>query len=303
MSLLREIQDAAQDSNVGITDLLRKCMVLAARLENEQFKDWVSQELKGYKNGSDLPDYRSISVASYGDFFFDSGGGPYQNLSIPTRPLPDDIRTYSTAMSFRDSISALDHLVKICNDEGFAKFPWPPELVEAVGNILYKNMRCVYAWRVVPNHIILSMIDSVKTRILEFVLEIEKVDPSVGEVPPDSKPGIAPERVSQLFYTVVMGNVVGNQFNYHLEVHQGDLESLKEYLLNLGIDIQPSDLQDLESALTDDKIEEDQNGIGSRTKGWIERVKDRASAGAGGISVGVTADLIAKAVSMYLFGR
>lgn len=98
MSLLWEIQGAALDSNVDITDLLRKCMVLAARLKNKEFKEWVSHELKGYKEDGDLPDYRCIDVASYGDFFDIFGNGPYKNYPIPTLPLSDEFRKYATTM-------------------------------------------------------------------------------------------------------------------------------------------------------------------------------------------------------------
>jgi len=50
VSLLREIQEAAIDSRVELTTLLRKCKVLAARLGNVEFKEWVEQELNGYKS-------------------------------------------------------------------------------------------------------------------------------------------------------------------------------------------------------------------------------------------------------------
>jgi len=41
MSLLREITDAAVDTSVEISTLLRKCKVLAARLGNKEFDSWV----------------------------------------------------------------------------------------------------------------------------------------------------------------------------------------------------------------------------------------------------------------------
>jgi len=280
-------------------------MVLAARLKNKEFKEWVSHELKGYKEGDDLPDYRSIDVASYGDFFDVFGNGPYKNYPIPTYPLPDEFRKYATTMSFSDPISALDNLIKN-NAEGFVQFPWPPEVVQVVGTSLYSDKYCITAWKLIHNHTIFSIIDTVRTRILEFVLEIETVDPSAGDTHPSSQP-IAPEHVRQIFYTVIMGDV-GNlapggsditQLNYQ-EVHKGDLESLKEYLLNLGIGIQHSDVQELESALSDDQIEDNQNKIGNRTKRWIESAKNKASTGAGGVSVGVMTDLIVKGISMYL---
>jgi hypothetical protein len=63
MSLLREIQEDAIDSGVSIEDLLRKCMLLAARLGNEEFKKWINQELNGYSTKEELPKYRIINTS------------------------------------------------------------------------------------------------------------------------------------------------------------------------------------------------------------------------------------------------
>ena len=45
MSLLREIQNDAVNSKVKVSDLLRKCKILAARLGNDDFKIWIDSEL------------------------------------------------------------------------------------------------------------------------------------------------------------------------------------------------------------------------------------------------------------------
>jgi AbiTii len=49
MTLLREIQAAATDSKTDIATVLRKAKILAARLQNLEFRSWVDQELNGYE--------------------------------------------------------------------------------------------------------------------------------------------------------------------------------------------------------------------------------------------------------------
>lgn len=68
MSLLRDIQDAAINSDIDISTVLRQCKVLAVRLGNDNFKKWVDQELNGYNKIDDLPDYRILTVQSKGHF-------------------------------------------------------------------------------------------------------------------------------------------------------------------------------------------------------------------------------------------
>lgn len=61
MLLLREIQLDAVSSDTKVSDLLRKCQILAYRLGNEDFKNWISLELDGYPPITEnLPNYRIL---------------------------------------------------------------------------------------------------------------------------------------------------------------------------------------------------------------------------------------------------
>jgi hypothetical protein len=94
MSLLREIQATAVDSSSDIATLLRKCKILAFRLGNDDFKNWIDQELNGYSEISDLPQYRKISVQSGGHFSGPFGSG-LNNAPIPSLCLPETIKRNS----------------------------------------------------------------------------------------------------------------------------------------------------------------------------------------------------------------
>lgn len=60
MTLLREIQAAATDGTVEISTVLRKAKILASRLKNREFGQWVDCELNGYSDVADLPPYRIL---------------------------------------------------------------------------------------------------------------------------------------------------------------------------------------------------------------------------------------------------
>ena len=64
MTLLREIQVAATDGQVGVSTVLRKAKILAARLHNQDFEDWVNRELNGYDDSTNLPPYRVIPITA-----------------------------------------------------------------------------------------------------------------------------------------------------------------------------------------------------------------------------------------------
>ena len=303
MSILNEIRDAALDSSVDIADLLRKCLVLAVRLRNEDFQRWVSQELNGYKNKSELPQYRIIKTNMFGHFT--SAGSMLKNYPIPSFTIPEDFREDGMTVYLTNPISSLNHMVKNAKEDQF-QFSWPNDMVAIMRNRVYEGYSCQAAYRVVSANTIAGIIDTVKTRLLEFVLAIENENPNAGETQPGSE-SMPPERVKQIFNITVMGNVGnlapgGSEFIQvsHQEVHQGDLESLKKYFSNLGIGIQSSDLEELENALAVDKKLGVLTAIGHRTRDWIENTIRKTPASANALGIGVATELLAKGISIYL---
>ena len=87
MSLLREIQDLSTTEGSDLETLLRKCRVLASRLKNDEFKDWVHCELDGYPKGAKLPEYREFRTFSLGDF-----GGPF-GTGMKNAPIPESLHS------------------------------------------------------------------------------------------------------------------------------------------------------------------------------------------------------------------
>jgi len=278
MSLLRDIQDAALDSRIHLPDLLRKCKVLAARLGNADFKRWVDSELNGYGEEESLPSYRSFRVESQGNFSGFAGSG-LRNTPIPLSCLPAEFRDMLFTHHSREPVSALaDLLAK--GDSGSFRVPWPADLVARVGQDIYENMNCLSAWQVIPRGGIVGILDTVRTRVLNFVLEIESEAPDAGEAAPGIHP-VSQERVNQVFHTQVFGNVGnvaagGEGFSQSnvAAVAQGDFNSLRTYLTSLGIG--PADLSDLESATKEDG-ESSQRGIGEHTSHWLGKMINKAS--------------------------
>jgi hypothetical protein len=74
--LIQEIQTEAVDGDSDLSTLLRKCLVLASRLNNPELKNWANWELDGYPPSSELPDYRILhGLESFGIFLGGAGSG------------------------------------------------------------------------------------------------------------------------------------------------------------------------------------------------------------------------------------
>ena len=208
VSLVREIQDAAQDSSVNLPDLLRKCKVLAARLKHAEFAAWVSNELNGYAEETDLPGYRSLKTQSRGTFV-GTYGRQAVNVSISARSIPEQFRSHVEALSCRQSVSALDDLVKATT--GDLQAPWDADLILYCQRhvTIFEGMTLLNGWRTVGRAEVRAILDTVRTRILDFVLAIEDEAPDAGETPPGAPPPISQGAVTQIFNN----NIYGGQSN------------------------------------------------------------------------------------------
>lgn len=204
MTLLRDIRNSAVDSSVPLTSLLRKCKILAVRLGHAEFKAWVDAELNGYPPKETVPQYRMMSVNSKGAFF-GPGGTRLRNVDIPLLCIPEQFRQSIREAHLRQAIASLESLVADTKG-GIAQQPWPPDLVAYVGEEIYEGMNCVQAWKVIPISEVVAALDSVRTRILNFVLEIETEAPGAGEAPVDAPP-VPKHKVTQIFNTHIIGNV------------------------------------------------------------------------------------------------
>ena len=204
MSLLRQIQDAAIDSSVDLPTLLRKCKVLAARLGTEDFKQWINNELVGYDCKNDLPIYRVLNVNSKGNF---SGafGSSLRNADIPLTCMPKEFRENLGHCYMMSPVAAIASLVKNDNT-GTLQEPWNPDVVAYFCQEIYEHMVCMQAWKVIPASSLVAALDSVRTRILNFVLEIEAQNPAAGEAMINEKP-VPQEAVQHIFNTYITGNV------------------------------------------------------------------------------------------------
>lgn len=238
MSLLRDIQETSIDDKVGLPTLLRKCKVLAARLGNEEFKLWVDNELNGYKSVDDVPDYRIIPVFLKGHFAGAFGSG-LRNATIPITCFPEQFQEELSTISFSAPVASLESLVTEDND-GATRISLLPELIAFYGQQIYDGYNCMEAWKIVSNNLIIALLDTVRNRILQFVIEIESEDPNAGEAPLNSNP-VPQEKVSQIFNTYITGDVhnianASSDFSQNVQINSdlnaelfnGLLEAIKQ---------------------------------------------------------------------------
>jgi len=297
MSILEEIRKDAIDSSVDITNALRKTMDLAFRLNNTEIKLWAENELNGYRKLSELPDYRKLHVQSYG-YFSGFWQSHIDNQPIPPSAVPEKYREYISNAYLQQPISYYIDLLN--GTEGKLAEKWDHDLIVAVQDEIIENYNLRDAWKLIPKGSIAALIDSVRNRLLTFVLKLInelKISEDVNPQDLEAKN----KQITQTFNTIVLGNVdklsVSPEINIY-QVNKGDEESLVKYLLHIGI--LEDDIDALKAALQSDKEGTAEIKFGNSVSQWLTKMLSKAANGTLKIGFEAAGNLLAMALSKYL---
>ncbi|MGB3510746.1 MAG: hypothetical protein WBA93_16235 [Microcoleaceae cyanobacterium] len=204
MSLLRRIQDATVDPKFELSDVLRMCKILAARLEHPAFKEWIEQELNGYEDEKQVPDYRILNNLECQGNFFGSFGSGWKNCQIPLELLPEYFRKLVSTKDILQSVSALETVVSQTN-ESVLRLLWPADYLPILNHYNRWRYTCMEAWTLIPTHAYVAVLNTIKNRILDFVIEIEAKEPNAGDVEPGAKP-IPEQKINYIFNKCILNH-------------------------------------------------------------------------------------------------
>lgn len=303
MGLLEEIRAAAVRSNSDMGELLRNCLVLAADLKSGELRSWVERELNGYSERDELPEYRFFAVQSVGILI-----GPYgsraDNVSLPIAHLPQEFRERLRGLRFQQPIGTYAKIVNDGKDNGSLRAPWPPDVIAALAGEFYENMTLFAAWQPFPVGVLHSIVESVRNRVLDFVLQLVREAPASHGDAKSVAQEVPADRITQIFHTNVYGvgsNVAVGSSNFSQQsvpgIVKGDLGGLKTYLTTAGV--ATSDVDALEDAIQKDPVPATKGRFGARVAAWIGSMMQKAATGAWDVAAGTGGNLLAEALSKY----
>ncbi len=215
-----------------------------------------------------------------------SFGSSIKNASIPQFVIDDSHRDSLFKVYIKQSVGELEQLARGRADTNRVTIPWSGD------TILYYQQKEIYqgyalsdAWQVITTTAILGILEDIRTRVLEFVITIEKeLDIDIMDYDNNKKPLETPaqEKVGQRFNMTINGGsnfAFGNSGTPNqqtIQVQPGDLQSLKEKLAQLGVpDVF---LNDLDTALAKDADSEEQPGL--YVNSWFGRLMSKVGTGA-----------------------
>ena len=300
--LLRQIQAEAVDCKSDLSTLLRKCVVLATRLENRLLRNWAQWELNGYSEGREVPDYRILDgVHSYGTFL-GVGGSGVRDAPLSLLSLPEKLRGDFGNPEIRQSVSAITQFIASAGPNGVLNLPWPPEACELYDHTGWRNdLRLVQADIKVNVGSFAAILDTIRNRVLSFALDLEKLDLGPDEEAP---PQVVKTEINQVFHQTIYGGSISNAATVasvsQTTVNvQRNLEALKDQLREVGVP--ETDLHDLEKAVQADEQEpKPQSGhFGKNVASWLGNLVKKAATGAIKAAPDLIATTAAKALKEF----
>ena len=301
MIYITEIQQDILNSNVQLSSILRKAKVFAFQLKNHDFSNWVENELNGYKlkELEDLPNYRIVRTQSFGHFTGPFGSG-LRNAPIPTIGLSEEIQKMANKIYFIQSIRELESMIETGQDH--FQLAWPANVIPIIADKIIEDMILMQAWRLVSKEQVVGVVDTVRNRLLTFILELNELDPSLSGNTQASKK-LPVNKVTQIFNNYILGNnnIVGSGSEFAQNViqiiNEGDFKSLQKQLLSNKVS--ESDIAALHIALNNDGKRTKSDGFGENVKKWIGTMIQKVLSGVWDIAIEVAPIILANSISAY----
>jgi hypothetical protein len=297
MDILDEIKLDLTNEEVTLSNTLRKAKILASKLQLPEMINWLKRELEGYPDKHTIPEYRISKAVNFGNFH-----GPFysemNNVILPLYNLPDSIKEWASNIIMAKGIGELESMLKADSDSFQIKWPQEAILLSRDKIKMSNGMILVDAYQPVPKIFIAGIIDNIKNKLLDFILDLEGLDINIADTVNKQK---EKDKIRNLFNINIYGNdnivTSGENVSQNIEqVKPDDINSLLQYINSLGID--KEDILSLKDAIKSDK-EPTPGTFGDRVKKWLGNMITKVSSGASKISFEIITKLIVEALKKY----
>jgi hypothetical protein len=159
-SLVDELQFDALNGAVSVSSLLRKVLLVAAKLEVSDIPEWVNKELSGYGDDDSLPPYRILYGTVNAKTF--QGWIPVQ---FPTNEMQDK----ASRISMYDPVAEIEALIRRENGTLVAGFP--PEFQRLLRKMFEQNAEFI---RVIEQTHLTGILDEIRNQVLRWAIALDK---------------------------------------------------------------------------------------------------------------------------------
>jgi hypothetical protein len=303
VSLLHEIQAAVLQEGSDLGPVLLKLRLLAARIGSQPLAEWVRHESEGYPREAELPNYRFIPV-SYTASFSGPFGSGINNAPISPFLVKKFAGEHWVRHEMRESIAAVDDLLATAEDGGHLGIN-AADLILLLQGKVYPDYACNSVTGSIARSSLAAIRHSVRSRILELTLELEKSVPDAAAITigPAALPS-APNSTAatQIAQQIIYGNFTsiastGDGATIQIAVAPHDAKSLEQFLTSVGMT--EEDAQEVAGLAASEQPDSSAEPMGPLVRKWfVENIK-KAASGTWKMGVAVATDVVKEALLKY----
>lgn len=300
MKLVDEIINILSSDKGKLSDALIKTKVLLHQIGHKELVGWVNNELNGYQNCDSVPDYRILPaqvLVNASNLAYEVTAHP-----IPLSHLENKHRESIETSKMDQSLAVLEQFAE--KNTGHLQAHIPMETYGILGKGLSNSYNINRAWSEVSFTSVTQILIQVRSRLLDFLLELKDELPSeLNEE--EAKAHINKVDAGNLFNSAIFGDnttiVVGNENIQNVSniSLKGNFESLSKILKSHGVS--NLDISELNEAIEKDSpaIDNDKKEYGAEVKKWLQKMLGKAVDTTWQVELGVASSLLANALSSY----
>lgn len=300
MRLIEEIIEILSSDSGSLSDALIKTKVLLHKIGHKELVPWVNSELNGYPDRDSVPDYRVLPA----EVLVNASNGAWRATAhhIPLGHLSDQQRESIETAKMDQSLAVLEKFTE--KNGGNLQAHIPMESYGLLGKNLGNHYQIESAWSQISKDSVLQILVQVRSRLLDFMLELNDQFPS--ELDEDQvKERIESIDAENLFNNAIFGDNTtillggGNTQTVTNVIVKGDFDALAKTLRDNGV--HESDVEALKVAIESDEstVNASKKEFGPAVKTWLQTMLSKAVDTSWQIELGVASSLLATALNSY----
>lgn len=154
--------------NVSISDAFYRLLVIAGDLDNKTLLNWASNEINGYSNCMDVPNYRIIHSLN---FQYSGINGGFQVSNSPLNPMIFNEKTLESIKTL-----TITEGVKSIENKSDSNKTLHRDLTYLAGEV-YKNsggIQCISISQRIESSAFTNILSSIKTKLIQVLQKLER---------------------------------------------------------------------------------------------------------------------------------
>ena len=266
------IEDVAFDK-IDLSQALTRAKIIAHKVKNDQFKEWLSSEINGYKQ-KDLPSYRIIPGDLFAEIFV-----PFSDAH---RTIPLDVSNVENNLDLEysfyeqrvtQSISTLEIGLDKDKKQQYGYYYFDAEFVRLIASMSPDGDSIRAVKRRIQFSQIEHIIQQTKQKLLDTLLELHDAFPNLENE--FSNNNYNEKKVETIINHNIYGNYsnsnigIGNNINQSID-DQKKIKEFVEHLAKLGVP--DADIKEVEEII----VNEAKENVGKKLLNWIGKMSTKA---------------------------